>query len=120
MKSYEETLMMESCSNSQATEATEVVVLEEDEIAARTTDDLASYATGYPKVANFLFWHLKVEAEATRKTDEALSSVYERLLSRLMQTLQRGTPEMKRQAESLRMQRQFVEDLKILMQRGDK
>ncbi|KAK6013299.1 phosphoinositide 3-kinase family, accessory domain protein, partial [Ostertagia ostertagi] len=111
---------MESCSNSQATEATEVVVLEEDEIAARTTDDLASflvkYATGYPKVANFLFWHLKVEAEATRKTDEALSSVYERLLSRLMQTLQRGTPEMKRQAESLRMQRQFVEDLKILMQ----
>ncbi|KAK6027857.1 phosphoinositide 3-kinase family, accessory domain protein [Ostertagia ostertagi] len=77
---------MESCSNSQATEATEVVVLEEDEIAARTTDDLASflvkYATGYPKVANFLFWHLKVEAEATRKTDEALSSVYERLLSR--------------------------------------
>uniref|UniRef100_A0A8L8K2Q3 Phosphatidylinositol 3-kinase catalytic subunit type 3 n=1 Tax=Heligmosomoides polygyrus TaxID=6339 RepID=A0A8L8K2Q3_HELPZ len=111
---------MESCSNSQATEATEVVVLEEDDIAARTTDDLASflvkYATGYPKVANFLFWHLKVEAEATRKTDEALSSVYERLLNRLLQTLQRGTPEMKRQAESLRMQRQFVEDLKILMQ----
>ncbi|VDO23553.1 unnamed protein product [Haemonchus placei] len=77
---------------------------------------LRMYATGYPKVANFLFWHLKVESEATRKTDEALSSVYERLLSRLMQTLQRGTPEMKRQAESLRMQRQFVEDLKILMQ----
>ncbi|WKX92385.1 hypothetical protein Q1695_010425 [Nippostrongylus brasiliensis] len=111
---------MESCSNSQATEATEVVVFEEDEIAARTTDDLASflvkYATGYPKVANFLFWHLKVEAEATRKTDETLSSVYERLLNRLLQTLNRGTPEMKRQEESLKMQRQFVEDLKILMQ----
>ncbi|KIH51080.1 phosphoinositide 3-kinase family, accessory domain protein, partial [Ancylostoma duodenale] len=68
---------MESCSNSQATEATEVVVLEEDDLAARTTDDLASflvkYATGYPKVANFLFWHLKVEAEATHTTDEAIS-----------------------------------------------
>ncbi|KAE9418192.1 hypothetical protein Angca_009001 [Angiostrongylus cantonensis] len=112
-------VQMESCSNSQATEATEVVVLEEDDLLGRTNDDLASflvkYATGYPKVANFLFWHLKVEAEATRKTDEALSSVYERLLNRLLQTLQRGTPEMKHQAESLRMQRQFVEDLKNLM-----
>ncbi|KAL6732433.1 hypothetical protein Aduo_003194 [Ancylostoma duodenale] len=111
---------MESCSNSQATEATEVVVLEEDDLAARTTDDLASflvkYATGYPKVANFLFWHLKVEAEATHTTDEAISLVYERLLNRLMDTLHRGTAEMKRQAESLRLQRQFVEDLKVLMQ----
>ncbi|EYC37933.1 hypothetical protein Y032_0756g2089 [Ancylostoma ceylanicum] len=111
---------MESCSNSQATEATEVVVLEEDDLAARTTDDLASflvkYATGYPKVANFLFWHLKVEAEATRTTDEAISLVYERLLNRLLDTLHRGTAEMKRQAESLRLQRQFVEDLKVLMQ----
>ncbi|VDM71170.1 unnamed protein product [Strongylus vulgaris] len=100
---------MESCSNSQATEATEVVVLEEDDLAAKTTDDLASflvkYATGYPKVANFLFWHLKVEMEATRTTDEAISSVYERLLNRLLDTLQRGTAEMKRQAESLRLQR---------------
>ncbi|KAK6731035.1 hypothetical protein RB195_007479 [Necator americanus] len=104
----------------QATEATEVVVLEEDDLATRTTDDLAAflvkYATGYPKVANFLFWHLKVEAEATGTTDEAISSVYERLLNRLLDTLQRGTPEMKRQAESLRLQRQFVEDLKVLMQ----
>ncbi|KIH51760.1 hypothetical protein ANCDUO_18147 [Ancylostoma duodenale] len=33
-----------------------------------------------------------------------------------MDTLHRGTAEMKRQAESLRLQRQFVEDLKVLMQ----
>ncbi|KJH48163.1 phosphoinositide 3-kinase family, accessory domain protein [Dictyocaulus viviparus] len=82
-------VQMESCSNSQATEATEVVVLEEDDLIGRTTDDLASflvkYATGYPKVANFLFWHLKVEAEATRKTDEALSMQFVEDLKCLME-----------------------------------
>lgn len=42
-KWFSSVVQMESCSNSQATEATEVVVLEEDDIAARTTDDLASF-----------------------------------------------------------------------------
>uniref|UniRef100_A0A1I7XRN7 Phosphatidylinositol 3-kinase catalytic subunit type 3 n=1 Tax=Heterorhabditis bacteriophora TaxID=37862 RepID=A0A1I7XRN7_HETBA len=110
------TQSLEAASFSLATEAAEVVVLEEDE--SRASDDLASflikYATGYPKMANFLYWHLKIEAEATKQTDTSISTVYYRLLNRLFDALQRGSAEAKRHAESLRAQRTFVEDLKVI------
>ncbi|VDM58565.1 unnamed protein product [Angiostrongylus costaricensis] len=92
---------------------TDAAIVEQIEVYCRfatlQTDDLMNsdhnflfvnassrYATGYPKVANFLFWHLKVEAEATRKTDEALSS-----FQNLCYFFPRNV--------------QFVEDLKNLM-----
>ncbi|CAD6194718.1 unnamed protein product [Caenorhabditis auriculariae] len=75
---------------------------------------LIDYAISSPRVSNFLFWYLKVEIEATKKTDEVLSRMYSCLLDRLFEELVKR-PETRSQGENLKIQMEFVEDLKMLV-----
>ncbi|EGT45481.1 hypothetical protein CAEBREN_10215 [Caenorhabditis brenneri] len=86
--------------------------------ARKASGDLATflidYAIAFPKVSNYLYWHLKTEIESTKTTEEHLSKMYQNIQDRLMEALLKRH-DTRAQVESLELQKHFVEDLIVLM-----
>ncbi|VDM45142.1 unnamed protein product [Toxocara canis] len=77
-----------------------------------SSDDLASFlirtACSEPLIANYLYWYLKVEVEATAEMDTVISRMYEGVLSRLLSSLRSACAESRRRAASLERQQNFI------------
>uniref|UniRef100_A0A915AJ48 Phosphatidylinositol 3-kinase catalytic subunit type 3 n=2 Tax=Parascaris univalens TaxID=6257 RepID=A0A915AJ48_PARUN len=75
-------------------------------------DDLASFlirsACSEPLIANYLYWYLKVEVEATAEMDVVVSRMYEGVLSRVLTSLRSACAESRRRAALLERQQSFV------------
>ncbi|VDK50743.1 unnamed protein product [Anisakis simplex] len=75
-------------------------------------DDLTSFlirsACSEPLIANYLYWYLKVEVEATAEVDVGVSRMYESVLCRLLASLRSACAESRRRAASLDRQQNFI------------
>ncbi|CAJ0578216.1 unnamed protein product, partial [Mesorhabditis spiculigera] len=67
-------------------------------------------------MANFLYWHLKVEAEVTKNTENPEeSAMYEQILKRLFDELQKASPLSAQSAQAIKLQQQWVENLQKVL-----
>ncbi|CAI4231603.1 unnamed protein product [Auanema sp. JU1783] len=96
--------------------------IDEDEITSPETDNLAYFlmksAVNNHKIANFLYWYLKVEEEATKDSDSNISQMYNRLSQRLLEELDKK--ETKELSLSLKAQQHFVDDLIVITEEAKK
>ncbi|MFH4977267.1 hypothetical protein AB6A40_003976 [Gnathostoma spinigerum] len=83
---------------------------------SNTSNDLASFLIQSgcqdPVIANYLYWYLTVEIEATASIDSSkLSNEYKRIRARLQKALQMAGGEARQRENSIRMQKKLVETL---------
>ncbi|PAV79873.1 hypothetical protein WR25_22318 [Diploscapter pachys] len=101
-----------------SSDANDALIVEPIDPILKDNDDLSSflvkYARGYPRIANFLYWYLKVEIEAT-KTNPPMCQMYSQLQERLMNALYFDGAQSRRHADEIKSQTQFVDDLKVIM-----